>query len=114
MISAKDTDGGIKSISTVENQTLINLEGRGLLGKVGVDARIFGCLSKEDISVGIIAQGSSERGIGFLVNTDDAERAKLALEEEFSLDYTLKDVNAIKLVKDVVVLSHYRRRPKFL
>jgi aspartokinase/homoserine dehydrogenase 1 len=31
---------GIKTLS-LENVALVNLEGRGLLGKTGVDARIF-------------------------------------------------------------------------
>jgi aspartokinase/homoserine dehydrogenase 1 len=31
---------GIKTLSVLENG-LVNLEGRGLLGKTGVDARIF-------------------------------------------------------------------------
>jgi aspartokinase/homoserine dehydrogenase 1 len=41
---------------------LVNLEGRGLLGKTGVDARIFRVMGDNDISVSIIS-GSSERGI---------------------------------------------------
>jgi aspartokinase len=30
--------GGIKTLSVLENVSLVNLEGRGLLGKTGVDA----------------------------------------------------------------------------
>jgi aspartokinase/homoserine dehydrogenase 1 len=41
---------------------LVNLEGRGLL-KTGVDARIFRVMGDNNISVSIISQGSSERGI---------------------------------------------------
>jgi hypothetical protein len=33
---------GIKTLSVLENVSLVNLEGRGLLGKNGVDARISG------------------------------------------------------------------------
>ncbi|GGG53758.1 hypothetical protein GCM10011414_24290 [Croceivirga lutea] len=105
LISAKSSNGGIKSISVIEQQSLINLEGRGLLGKVGVDARIFGSLGKRNISVGIISQGSSERGIGLVVDANKAEEAKKALEEEFSSDYSTKDVNNIKIEKDVAVIS---------
>ena len=96
---------GITSLSVQENVALINLEGRGLLGKVGVDARIFGSLEKRNINVGIISQGSSERGIGLIVDVDRAEDAKKALEEEFQTDYTKKDVNTISILKDVAVVS---------
>ncbi|MEO0573405.1 MAG: bifunctional aspartate kinase/homoserine dehydrogenase I [Bacteroidota bacterium] len=105
LISAQSNNGGIKSISVIENQSLVNLEGRGLLGKVGVDARIFSSLSKRDINVGIISQGSSERGIGLVVDTNRAAEAKNALKEEFSTDYTSKDVSDITIEKDVVVIS---------
>ena len=105
LIGAESNNGGIKSISVIENQSLINLEGRGLLGKVGVDARIFGSLGKRNINVGIISQGSSERGIGLLVDSKEAEEAKKALQEEFTSDYSTKDVSSIKIEKDVAVIS---------
>ena len=73
------------TISVLEDVALIHLEGRGLLGKVGVDARIFGALEKRNINVGIISQGSSERGIGLVVGLDRAEEAQHALRDEFQL-----------------------------
>jgi aspartokinase/homoserine dehydrogenase 1 len=45
---------------------LVNLEGRGLLGKTGVDARIFRVMGDNDISVSI-SQGSSERELDLLL-----------------------------------------------
>ena len=102
--SASDKDG-ITSISVLEDVALIHLEGRGLLGKVGVDARIFGALEKRNINVGIISQGSSERGIGLIVGLERAEEAKNALRDEFQLDYSTKDINSITVQKDVAVIS---------
>eukprot|EP01013_Petalomonas_cantuscygni_P031232 TRINITY_DN57410_c0_g1_i1.p1 TRINITY_DN57410_c0_g1~~TRINITY_DN57410_c0_g1_i1.p1 ORF type:complete len:537 (+),score=-1.99 TRINITY_DN57410_c0_g1_i1:108-1613(+) len=84
---------------------MINIEGRGLLGKVGVDARIFKALQASNISVSIISQGSSERGIGLVVKKDKAKRAKLALENEFSNDFESKDVNMITVMDDVSIIS---------
>ncbi|MDE3743719.1 bifunctional aspartate kinase/homoserine dehydrogenase I [Maribacter polysaccharolyticus] len=105
LISAKSNKEGIRSLSVLENVALINLEGRGLLGKVGVDARIFRSLGDNNISVSIVAQGSSERGIGLVVNADKAQRAKLALQREFSHDFQSKDINQITVVSDVSVIS---------
>ncbi|RKR07746.1 aspartate kinase [Maribacter vaceletii] len=105
LISAKTSKDGIKSISVIEKVALINLEGRGLLGKVGVDARIFKALGDSNISVSIISQGSSERGIGLVVDADIAQKAKQALDREFTHDYTSKDVNRITVVGDVSVIS---------
>jgi aspartate kinase len=105
LISAKTNKEGIKSLSVIEDVALINLEGRGLLGKVGIDARIFRSLGENNISVSIISQGSSERGIGLVVDADKAQRAKIALQREFSSDFQSKDINRITVVKDVSVIS---------
>ena len=105
LISAKSSKDGIKSLSIIEDVALINLEGRGLLGKVGIDARIFRALEEKNINVSIISQGSSERGIGLVVNESNAEKAKKALDIEFSGDFKSKDINMITVVNDVSVVS---------
>ena len=105
LITAKTVKNGIKSISVLDNVSLINFEGRGLLGKVGVDARIFNTLSNKNISVSIISQGSSERGIGLILNKDNATKAVLALEKEFEKDFYSQDVNQISIIENVSVIS---------
>ncbi|MEW7277217.1 bifunctional aspartate kinase/homoserine dehydrogenase I [Aquimarina sp. 2201CG1-2-11] len=105
LITAEASEKGIKSLSVLENVSLINLEGRGLLGKVGVDARIFKALAYKNISVSIISQGSSERGIGLVVDAEKAKEAKMVLEEEFESDFYKRDVSRITVEKDVSVIS---------
>ena len=105
LITSKSSAKGIKSISVLNNVALLNFEGRGLLGKVGVDARIFKALSDKDISVSIISQGSSERGIGLIINAAKATDAVLALEKEFEKDFYSQDVNQISIIDNVAVIS---------
>ncbi|MBO0342957.1 MAG: bifunctional aspartate kinase/homoserine dehydrogenase I [Bacteroidota bacterium] len=105
LIGPKTNNGGIKSLSVLDNMALINLEGRGLLGKVGVDMRIFRALGQNGISVGIVSQGSSERGIGLVVDESEADKAKKVLDLEFETDYSSQDINQITVVKDVSVIS---------
>ncbi len=105
MITQKTTAKGIKSISVLDNVALINLEGRGLLGRVGVDARIFKTLGENEINVSIISQGSSERGIGLVIDADKASKAIVSLEREFENDFYTKDVNKISVMDDVAVIS---------
>ena len=105
VISSNVKTEGMTSISTLEDVALLNLEGRGLLGRVGVDARIFRSLEVRNINVGIISQGSSERGIGLVVAADRAEDAKEALEDEFQIDFSKKDINTITVKKNVAVIS---------
>jgi len=105
IITKNDTQKGIKSISVLDDVSLLSFEGRGLLGKVGVDARIFKALSSKDISVSIISQGSSERGIGLVIKTNRATDAIIALEKEFETDFYKRDVNKISVLDDVAVIS---------
>ncbi|TVZ57262.1 aspartate kinase [Lutibacter sp. Hel_I_33_5] len=105
LITAKSTLKGIKSLSTLNNVALINFEGRGLLGKVGIDARIFRALSNKNVNVSIISQGSSERGIGFVVDKHKAKDAVEALELEFENDLSTQDVHQISVIDDVSVIS---------
>tara|TARA_R110002096_G_scaffold148826_2_gene309971 strand:- start:1225 stop:4623 length:3399 start_codon:yes stop_codon:yes gene_type:complete len=105
LITAKPSSKEVTSLSVLDNVALLNLEGRGLLGKIGVDARIFRALSDRDISVSIISQGSSERGIGLIIDADQATQAVIALEREFEKDFYSQDVNKIEVVDDVAVIS---------
>ncbi len=105
LITAKPSAKEVTSLSVLDNVALLNLEGRGLLGKIGVDARIFGALSSYGISVSIVSQGSSERGIGLIIDADQAAQAVIALEREFETDFYSQDVNKIDVEDDVAVIS---------
>ncbi len=105
LITAKPSSKEVTSLSVLDDVALLNLEGRGLLGKIGVDARIFKALSIHNINVSIISQGSSERGIGLIINANQATQAVIALEREFENDFYSQDVNKIEIVDDVSVIS---------
>ncbi len=105
IITSQNDSKGIRSLSVLDNVALVNIEGRGLLGKVGVDARIFKALSSQNISVSIISQGSSERGIGLVIDAEQASNAVIALEQEFENDFYSQDINKISVIDDVSVIS---------
>jgi aspartokinase/homoserine dehydrogenase 1 len=62
-------------------------------------------MGDNEISVSIISQGSSERGIGLVVAADQASKAMIELEKEFENDFYSKDVNKISITDDVSVIS---------
>ena len=105
LIHQESVQEGIKSISVIKDNALIVMEGRVLLGKVCVYARIFRALAQKGISVSIISQGSSERGVGLVVASKDAKLAKAAIDEEFSHDFYTNDVSSVSIVDDVAVIS---------
>ena len=105
LISADQTREGVRSLSVMEDEALVHLEGRGLLGKVGIDARIFQVLGRSGISVGMISQGSSERGIGLVVQARDSEKAREVLCAEFEADLKSRDISRIFVTRNVAVIS---------
>ena len=105
LISANPSQRGIKSLTVQENVALISLEGKGLFGKTGVDARIFKTLAAQNISVGLISQGSTERGVGFIIDEKDAPLAVNLLQYEFELDIQSRDVEQIRVDDSIAVIS---------
>lgn len=113
LIDAHGNGKGIKTVSAIENVALISIEGRGLLGKVGIDGRIFNALSSAGISVRIISQASSERGIGFIINKEFAEKALTVLRAEFAHELQWNDISEINANSEVAVVSVISRNLEF-
>ena len=104
----------MKAISVIDDVALVSIEGRGLLGRVGIDARIFTALSAHGVSVKIVSQASSERGIGFIVDASVAELSREVLTEEFAREIAIKDISDIVVDKEVAVISIIGRHVDFL
>ena len=105
LVNKEGSKRGIKAISVIEDVALVSIEGRGLLHNVGIDGRIFDALRREKISVRLISQASSERGIGFVINSQDAHRADILLNQEFKEELRLQYVSSISIKKDIAVLA---------
>jgi aspartate kinase len=75
----------IKTINVTDNVSIIAAVGSGMRGIKGVAARIFGAVAKHGVNVIMIAQGSSELNLAFVVNDRDCEEAVRALHDEFEL-----------------------------
>ena len=95
----------MKAVSTIEKISLISIEGKGLSGKVGIDGRIFHSLSQYNISIRLISQASSERGIGFVVDNADAELAQKLLENEFEKELENNTISEIKVNNDIAIIA---------
>lgn len=77
--------GQIQQVETTGAQSIVAVVGDGMAGKPGIAARFFGNLGRAGINVRAIAQGSSERNISAVVDTDDVTRALRALHSGFYL-----------------------------
>ena len=68
-----------------ENVGLLAVVGEGMRGTPGLAGRVFTAISREEINIIAIAQGSSELTIGIIVRLDILDRAVRAVHEECQL-----------------------------
>jgi aspartokinase/homoserine dehydrogenase 1 len=91
-ISEKSDKEQIKGISAVELATIITIISGSLVDVPGVLAKIFKTMSKNQISVSLVAQSSSEISTSFIVNSVDSKKAIQALKNSkyFSEFFNIK------------------------
>jgi aspartate kinase len=97
--------GKIKAVTAIKGQSMITIEGRGMLGVPGVAARTFSAVAKVGASVTLITQASSEQSICFSVPAALTARVRAALEEEFRLELHRRDIDSITTLDQVVIVT---------
>lgn len=75
----------IKKIDVTADVAIIALIGSGMRGTVGVASKVFGAAARKKVNVVMIAQGSSELNLAFVVKDSDCAAVVQALHEEFKL-----------------------------
>lgn len=74
----------VKGFSTIDDVSMINVEGTGMVGVQGTAASIFNAVSDAGCNVIMISQASSEHSVSFAVKTAEAEAAVSAVTRAFS------------------------------
>ena len=77
--------GQIQSVDVTDAQSIVAVVGDGMAGTPGVAGRFFGTLGRAGINIRAIAQGSSERNISAVVDSDESVRALRAAHSGFYL-----------------------------
>ena len=75
----------IKKVEVTVDVAVIALIGSGMRGTVGVASKVFAAVAKRGVNVVMIAQGSSELNLAFVVKDIDCNIAVQALHDEFEL-----------------------------
>ncbi|WOT04312.1 bifunctional aspartate kinase/homoserine dehydrogenase I [Shewanella youngdeokensis] len=100
-----ETGLNVKAISNLDDQTMFDVSGPGMKGMVGMASRILGAISRSGVSVSLITQSSSEYSISFCVATEDAAKAKYALEQEFDLELKSDLLEPVEMRHDLAIVS---------
>jgi aspartokinase/homoserine dehydrogenase 1 len=103
---AADKNGPvIKGITSIPDMSLLTLEGAGMMGVVGISARLFDALARAGINVTLISQASSEQSICCAVRRSDSAKAKQVLRDTFEAEYRRHQIRSIDTQDNIVVIA---------
>jgi len=95
----------VKALTAIHRQSLISIEGSGMIGVPGVAGRAFSALSQAGHSVSMISQASSEASICFVLPHTEAAHAVASLEETFLLERKSKLIDRIRAENNVALIA---------
>lgn len=95
----------ITGISSIDDISLVNLQGNGMIGVAGVSAKLFGILAANKISVILISQASSEHSICFAINPLDATKVRSLIEEGFDQEIANGDIDHVNVQEHLSILA---------
>lgn len=95
----------IKGISSINEISLVNVTGSGMIGEVGFSGRLFSLLAKEQINVILITQSSSEHSITFAIEPKDITRAKALITREFEMELQTHKLNSPSIEENLCIIA---------
>ena len=100
-----DQQKRVKAISNLDDLTMVNVSGPGMKGMVGMASRVFATMSRENISLILISQSSSEYCISFCIYSADSDKAEQSLQEEFELELLNGLLEPLSLTHELSIVS---------
>ena len=95
----------IKGISSINDTSLITVQGLGMVGVIGVNYRIFKALAQNGISVFLVSQASSENSTSIGVRNADADLACEMLNDEFAKEIEMGEISPIQAEQDLATVA---------
>lgn len=95
----------ITGISSVNNISLLTVEGSGMMGIPGFSKRMFQALSNAQVNIILITQSSSEYSICVAVEQASAHKAHQALNEMFAQELMLQTINPITVESNLSIIA---------
>jgi aspartokinase/homoserine dehydrogenase 1 len=95
----------IRGISSIDNISLLSLEGSGMVGIPGFSKRLFDSLSRASINVILITQSSSEHSICVAVEEKSGEKAKEAVDKEFENEIAVGKIEPLGVENGLSILA---------
>lgn len=95
----------VTGISSITDSCVLTVSGASMAGIVGVNSRIFSALARENISVFLVSQSSSETHISLGINASDATKACAVLDSEFAHEIEEGSMSPVQLMEDLATVA---------
>lgn len=95
----------IRGITAIRNVSLVTVEGRGMQGVVGMAARVFSAVARNNISVLMFSQSSSEQNICLVIESVGAPQAVSELEREFENEMRAQNIERVWAHDNIVIIA---------
>lgn len=101
----KSNGSPIRGITAIRNVSMVTVEGRGMQGVPGMAARVFGSVARENISVLMFSQSSSEQNICLVIESPGVPQAVSELEREFKHEIDTQNIERVWSQDHIVIIA---------
>lgn len=102
---SSQTERIVTGLASIDNLSLINIEGGGMVGMPGVASKIFSSLAEAEVNIIMITQASSEHSISILCRSEEAEAARTKLEKNLAYAVRARKIQNIEIQNDLVIIA---------
>ena len=100
-----DKDRLITGLAAIDDVSLINIEGGGMVGMPGIASLIFDSLAEADVNIIMITQASSEHSISILCRTEEVVSAREKLGKNLDSAIKARKIQNIEIVDELVIIA---------
>lgn len=107
LIEAESSASGdmVRGITSIDNISVLSLEGSGMVGIPGFSKRLFDALSRAEINVILITQSSSEHSICVAIEAKFGDLAKSVVDREFEFEISKGRIDPLKVESGFSILA---------
>jgi bifunctional aspartokinase / homoserine dehydrogenase 1 len=108
----KKNEKEITGLASIDNVSILNLEGGGMLGMPGMASKIFESLARNEINILMITQASSEHSISVVIRKSEVQRAVKGLKtdlEEAIAQQKIQNIDVIHGLEIIAVIGDNMR-----
>lgn len=92
-------------LSSVSNVSLLRMQGAGMVGVKGINARLFTCLADKGISIMLVSQAFSEHSTCFALKPEETDLALMLIDDEFEKELQAKYIDSIRVENELSLIA---------